>query len=82
MKPVTLRDVPAQLAREIGERTRARAASLNRTVIEMLEEGAERKDRRNKHDLDHLFGTLSADEVGELDRAIAAQRRDRRRMWP
>ncbi len=81
MEAITLRDVPAQLAREIGERTRARAAGLNRTIVEMLEEGTERKDPRNHHELDHLFGTLSAEEANEMDRAIAAQRRDRRRMW-
>jgi hypothetical protein len=74
MKAITLRHVPEPLASRIEERAKRTGFSLSRTVIEMLSEQTGVAKARIHHDLDHLIGTMSAEDVAERDAEIAAQR--------
>jgi plasmid stability protein len=83
MKPITLRNLPEPLWRIIRQRAAAAGISLNRAVIEVLEErlgsGAERIQIH--HDLDDLAGSWSEEEARVFDRALAAQRAIDPELW-
>ena len=82
--PITLRNIPPELARIIRQRADEANLSLNRTVIRLLEEsvmGPPGKRRPVYHDLDHLFGTWTAEEAADFDRELAHQRRIDPEMW-
>jgi hypothetical protein len=78
MKAVTLRNIPPELVRLIERRSRQTGKSLNRTIIEALEESllnrSKRKERRLNHDLDWMVGSWTKEEADEFDRALAEQR--------
>ncbi|MBI2933875.1 MAG: hypothetical protein HYY16_19700 [Planctomycetes bacterium] len=78
LKPITLRNLPPELARTLLQRAREKGWSLNKTVIAMLEEAAGiaagRKGPVLHHDLDALAGSWSAREAAAFDRALAEQR--------
>ena len=85
MKAITLRNLPAQLARRIEEEASATGASLNKTVIRLLQRatglGEPAAAEVRHHDLDHLAGAWSAEEAAEFDRALAEQRQIDPELW-
>ena len=88
MKTVTLRNLPRELAREVGRRARERGLSLNRTVVELLAEHlgtAGRSKRTNVRAEDphlvRLSGSWSADEGRAFDETLARQREIDPDLW-
>ena len=85
MKAVTLRKIPPELVRVIERRSRQTGKSLNRTIIEALEESllnrSKRKEPHLNHDLDWMFGTWTKQEADEFDKALAEQRTIDPELW-
>jgi hypothetical protein len=81
MKAITLRDIPGPLARKIEERSKRRGTSLNKTVIEMLEESTSPSKPTVYHDLDDLAGTWTQEEAEEFDRRLQEIRTIDPEMW-
>ena len=84
MKAITLRNIPPEVQKAIQEKIREKRISANRAVIELLQErlGVPRKKKRVlHHDLDHLFGTMSAEEADELQRFVVEQRQFDKRFF-
>lgn len=85
MKAITLRNLPAELSRAVHRRAADKGISLNRAVIELLQEalgvGGQPKKRRVYHDLDWMFGTWSKEEADEFDKALAEQRKIDPEVW-
>jgi hypothetical protein len=86
MKVITLRNLPPEVARKIRQRADKEGISLNRAVIETLEEGLgvpgkKKKGPRIHRDLDFLIGTWSKEEAAEFNRALADQRRIDPEIW-
>jgi len=79
-----MRNTPPHLARMIGERAQADRASLNKTVIHLLEEdvGGPTKARdRVYRDLDHLAGSWTKREEDAFDRNLACLRKIDTELW-
>ena len=77
MKPITLRNVPAEVAAKIRRRAKQRGLSLNGAVISVLAEALDARGSAGGppyHDLDDLAGSWSAEEAAGFDRALAALR--------
>ena len=84
MKPITLRNVPPEVARKIRQTAQEQNLSANKAVIRLLEEntGAGRPKIGNVyHDLDALAGSWSAREAKAFDRALASQRVIDEKLW-
>jgi len=84
MKPITLRNVPEQVARLIRERAAREGLSLNRAVIMVLEErlGAPHAAHEPRyHDLDDLAGSWLREEAQAFDEVLAAQRAIDPELW-
>ena len=84
MKAITLRNIPADLGRRIERRAKEKGSSMNKTVIQILEDalGTSRKRAvQLHHDLDHLAGSWSEDEAREFDEDLAAQRKIDPEPW-
>lgn len=83
MKAITLRNLPPALAEAIEKKSREDRASLNKTVIKLLEKGAglDKPEGPPYRDLDWFFGSATKEEADELDRAIAEQRVIDPRDW-
>jgi plasmid stability protein len=82
MTAITLRNIPVALQEAIRQRAEKDGASLNRTVLRILEEatfGSRRQQRH--HDLDHLAGTWSAEEAEVFESSLADQRRIDPEAW-
>ena len=79
MKAITLRNLPPELAARIEEEAERSGASLNATVIRLLqqavtpEEGA--PTTRRFRDLDQFAGTWTKEEADEFDKYLAESRR-------
>ena len=78
MKAITLRNLPPKVARLVQQRAKQKKTSVNKTVIELLEESVggktKKKARVRYHDLDHLIGTWTKEEADAFDKLIAEQR--------
>ena len=77
MKDVTLRKLPAKLAKAIRQEAARKGTSINKAVIRLLENRAtgRGKNRLAVHDeLDSLAGSWSKKETADFDKALAAQR--------
>lgn len=76
MKPITLRNLPAELARKIRQTAEEQNTSANKAVIRLLEErtGSRRKGDARHHDLDALAGRWSKAEARAFNQALARQR--------
>jgi hypothetical protein len=78
MKAITLLNIPHKVARTVQQRAKQRKTSLNKAVIELLEESAvgmaKMKSPVCYHDLDHLAGTWTNEEAAAFDKLIAEQR--------
>ena len=84
MKAITLRNLPAEVARVIRQRARDRGWSLNRTVIHILEQALglfRKKPLIRHHDLDPLIGSWTAEQAREFDRALERQRAIDPELW-
>ena len=84
MKAITLRNVPPNLGRRIERRAKEKGLSMNRTVIQILEDALGTSNKRAAqlhHDLDHLAGSWSEVEAREFDEDLAAQRRIDPDLW-
>ena len=82
---VTLRNLPANLARILQKTAEADRTSLNKTVLALLEQrlGLGPKDpfARLHHDLDDLSGTWSAQEAAEFEEILVRQRGIDEELW-
>ena len=84
MKAITLRNLPAELARRLERKAGEEGLSLNRAVIVTLEEAFGISGRRKRavyHDLDFLVGSLSKEEADALDRSVKGQRKVDPEVW-
>jgi hypothetical protein len=81
MKAITLRDVPEPVAQSIEQRARLTGKSLNRTVIEMLEETVARNNDGSFPELDQLFGSWSKEEADEFDAILKEMRQIDPEVW-
>jgi hypothetical protein len=85
MKAITLRNLPIEIARTVQRRAKQKKTSVNKAVIELLEEsagGAAQKTAPVRyHDLDHLAGTWTTEEAASLEQLIAEQRAIDPELW-
>jgi len=85
MKPITLRNLPPELARRIRLKATTERTSLNQTVRHLLEEsvpGPEKTRKRElQHDLDRLAGCWSEEEAAAFDAALSSQRQIDPELW-
>lgn len=85
MKAITLRNMSKEVARAIERRAAEAGVSLNRAVLDLLEEAitgrAAAKRRAEYHDLDELAGRWSAAEARAFDAALAEQRSVDAELW-
>ena len=82
MKPITLRNLPPEVARFVRKKAQADKTSLNKTVIGLLAESAGARTKPGKkRDLSWLAGSWSKEEADAFDRALAEQRQIDPEMW-
>ena len=85
MTAITLRNLPRELDRVIRRRAKETGASLNKTVIRVLEEsllGKGGKPHRRKYrDLAAFAGSWTREEADEFDRHLAEQRQIDPELW-
>ena len=78
MGPITVRNLPPEVARAIRRKAKLERLSLNRAVVELLEVATGLSGRAREeavhHDLDGLSGTWSEAEADEFDAALREQR--------
>jgi plasmid stability protein len=85
MKAVTLRNLPPELSRIIRRRAAEKRSSINRTVIDLLEEGVGIRSKRGVkplyHDLDALAGAWTKEAGAAFDKALFRQRGIDPELW-
>lgn len=85
MKSITIRNLPAELARVIVLKSKQEGTSLNKTVIRLLEASvaAPSRDGRRElyRDLDALAGSWAEDEAAAFDQALSEQRHIDPELW-
>ncbi len=85
MKPITLRNLPDEVARAIRKKAETDGTSLNKAVIGLLEErvlGAPKKNNRAlHHDFDKFAGTWTAEEAERFDKILAELRQIDPEVW-
>ena len=84
MKAITLRNIPADVARAVERRASRESQSLNKAVLELVAEGAGLKNRARKvrhTDLDSLFGTWSKKQADAFDRQLRELRTVDPEVW-
>jgi hypothetical protein len=85
MKPITLRNLPPEVAQAIQKRAKEKKTSSNKAVIGLLEESLGKrpgkKEKVRYHDLDHLIGTWTKKEAEEFEKLIAEQRAIDPELW-
>lgn len=85
MKAITLRNLPPEVAKTVRQRAKQKKTSVNKAVIELLEESvggaAKKKEKVRYHDLDHLIGTWTKKEAEEFDKLVAEQRTIDPELW-
>ncbi|MDD5308067.1 MAG: hypothetical protein PHU25_12160 [Deltaproteobacteria bacterium] len=82
--PITLRNLPSNLAKEIRKRASEKGMSANKAVISLLEESlgnGEGARKRLFHDLDDLFGRWGEAEAKAFEGQLARQRRIEPEVW-
>lgn len=84
MNAITVRNLPAAVAKAVQEKAKKEGLSLNKTIVKLLEQ-ALGLTRRGKtvahHDLDHLAGSWSRAEYEAFMEAARDQRRIDPEMW-
>jgi TRAP-type C4-dicarboxylate transport system substrate-binding protein len=84
MKPITLRNLPPDVARAIQRAAQKANISANKAVIGLLDQNtkpARQKKGAVHHDLDKLAGAWSKSEADAFDRALKSQRVIDEDMW-
>jgi plasmid stability protein len=84
MNAITLRNLSPELTRVIRSRAKTSGASINKTVIAVLEEsllGKAAKPRCRYRDLDHLAGSWTREQADEFDRYLAEERQIDWELW-
>ncbi|HUT26339.1 MAG TPA: antitoxin, partial [Sumerlaeia bacterium] len=72
MKTISIRGVDARTLEAIKQAARARAMSMNRFVLGILQRtvGTQGPQPTECHDLDEFFGTWGEDEYEKVTRAV------------
>ena len=82
MKHLTIRNVSPELARALEEEKQHRGASLNRTVLDVLERAlGVGRGRRRSNGLAELAGTWSDEEHERFEAAIASTEQIDEELW-
>ncbi|MBM4126439.1 MAG: hypothetical protein FJ247_03690 [Nitrospira sp.] len=85
MKAITLRNLPPEVARTVQRRAKQKKTSMNKAVIDLLEEStgtsAHTPEPVRYHDLDHLAGTWTEKEAAAFETLITEQRRIDPELW-
>lgn len=85
MGAITVRNLPPELARAVQQKAKKARTSLNRAVVDLLEEatGVGRRTKKEivHHDLDDLAGTWSPEEYDAFATALREQRQIEPEMW-
>jgi hypothetical protein len=85
VKAITLRNLPAEVARTVQRRAKQKNTSVNKAVIDLLEESAGTIAKKmvpvRYHDLDHLAGTWTTKEAAAFEQFIAEQRAIDPKLW-
>ena len=85
MKAITLRNLPPDVARTVQQRAKQKKTSVNKAVIELLEESAGAKTKKKApiryHDLDHLVGTWTKEEADAFDKIVRSFRTIDPDLW-
>ncbi|MBA3392648.1 MAG: hypothetical protein H0T89_08395 [Deltaproteobacteria bacterium] len=77
-KQITVRGVPKELSRRLAKLAEVRNQSVNTTVLQLLERATGIDGRRERL---AQYTTWTADDVKELDEAIALQRTVDDSLW-
>jgi len=83
MKAITLRDIPLKVQKVIRDRARRKHISADQAVIDLLQERVEVPQRGEDglyHDLDHLFGSWTAEQAEEFDRILKEMREEEKQF--
>ena len=83
MKAITLRNIPPSVEKAIRAKARQKKISVNRAVIELLEErvGAAQRKRVLHHDLDRFVGSWSREKAKEFDDILQDMRQIDPEIW-
>ena len=85
VKAVTLRNIPVEIAKKIERKANKAHISINRAVIELLEDnfgiGRHNKEKTVHHDLDHLSGTWSRKEASRFEKTLLKSRKIDTEVW-
>ena len=77
-KQLTIRGVPAEIARKLQKLSSARGRSVNATVLEILHQALGESPRRERL---ARYATWTAQDVAEVEEAVAAQRVVEDKLW-
>lgn len=78
MKQLTIRGVPETVARRLEAISRERRTSVNATVLEILEKAVGVDGRREALE---RYATWTAEDLAELQKALAGQRAIDAKLW-
>ena len=84
MKAITLRRIPPEIQNAIRAKARQKRISINKAVIEMLEERIGILRDRKKvvhHDLDDLAGSWGSREAKAFERVMEVSRQIDEDLW-
>ena len=84
LNAITLRNLPAPVARAVRERAAKYGVSLNKAVIQLLEESVGSSGPGTGHvhdDLDHLIGSWTRQQGRAAEQHLAEQRRIDSELW-
>lgn len=89
LSPITVRNLPPDVAELVRRKAAEEDLSLNKTVIRLLKERIELANGPSRgkekptlhHDLDHLAGTWTDDEADEFDARVQEQRGIDAGLW-
>jgi hypothetical protein len=81
VKTLTVRNLPPDVGEALEREKQRRGASLNQTVIELLEQGLGVSGVRS-NGLAHLGGLWTAEEHQEFEEAVAAFGEIDAELWP
>ena len=85
MKAITLRNVPAPIDHAIRNKAKKQGVSINKALIQLLEEHLGEKTAQTGHarfhDLDALAGSWSNEETTAFNQTLAQQRAIDLTLW-
>jgi len=82
---VTLRNLPPELGLFIRKQAKKKGLSLNKTVIDLLQQVTQKNERTKRRiihdDLDALAGSWSKQEAKNFEKTLCAQRAIDTELW-